>query len=496
MLKIIAYYKFSNYNVFIKTMRGGTVVIRIIKKIRTISGRFYILLLLLTLYLSSCGMPTGSADAPISTYQEIYAANAQEVPNNLQNNSAQINSPEEADKYLAGELSRYKQEIEAKRKLENSAEDVPVKIDYETVLPEHKYATLAVRKNQIYYLQNDSPPDDYRTWYTHLYSMNTNGTNKKRITPYGDGINNFFIDGNWIYYDAYAQGRNIICKIGIYGTGYQRLYDVRSSGSGYGAADVRYTQGYIYFTDWETYEIFRIDVETGKREKIDGIWELNLSKAHNGFVYSRNGRNRESTDNSLYRIDDKSTTPIRLSGKISNLDIVWTESDWIYYRANNPETNPDSGAQNAPGIIIRRVRTDGTGDELVKTLKNYKAGPVHTVKGGNHYIYSTESSDEPSGEEFVGLRTTKFIRYSVADDIAEEIGQITYKTYYTEFDVGEGEGYIPPDGEEYKYYGTLLFDVTGNYIYYSNPGPQHYGKIFRMRIDGINDDSYSAEYIR
>jgi hypothetical protein len=375
----------------------------------------------------------------------------------------------------------------------------------ETPLSERGYGGFfggfAVRGGYIYYIQNDSPAEDWRYWYDHIWRVSLDGSERRRVSPAGDGIKEFYIDGERIFYDAYAKDRNRICKINLDGADYERMYDVSSSGSGYGAASTVYTRGYYYFTDWETCEIFRINVKSGRRERIDGILTLNLGRCVNGFVYAQNSRdswgNMTYTDTSLYRIDGGGVKPTKLGEKFSELDIVWSTDDWIYYR--DYEETRNGGTK----LKIRRVSVDGAADEAVANLDGYDDllydrgglydyGGLHTTKDGNHYFYNTISEETATDEEFVSERAVKFVRYSVSDDATEEIGQFTYRTYYMDDGYLGYYGYLPPEEEWYKYNVSLYYDVYDGYIYFNNPDPDEYGKVYRLSTDGSGKIEFVA----
>lgn len=375
-------------------------------------------------------------------------------------------------------------------------EYVPNSYMTEAMVPERKYwQTYAIRDGWIYYVENESSPDDWSSRNNFLWRERFDGSESKRIIPESNSLGafgSFFIEGDTIYYTCTDADNDKICKVKVDGTEHTELYAAYATQI---IADPEYTQGYLYFTNWKTFEISRVNVMSGEREIIKNIYELNIFDPCNGSLYSYNTGNEGTSDSLLYRIDNGSDIPVKLSDEMKKRieDKFLVTYDWIYYSDYTVDDNEEK-TLNA----IHRIHYDGTGDEIVEGITEFykkeeerngsgsiaQTDFIHTKKNDSEYIYyHVNSEDIPTGEEYVSKRITKFMKYSVNNDTAEKIGEITYNVYY--MDEHDGTyGYQIPEDDIYKYGNPMYYEVDGDYFYFKNPDPTEYGKVFRVPTDG------------
>lgn len=211
-----------------------------------------------------------------------------------------------------------------------------------------------------------------------IYRVRSDGTGLTFVVD-SSGVGSFFIDGEWIYYTANTTELN--------------LYRARTSDGS--EQTTVYEKDFVEFWvynvsgDWFYYMMLEYDYTTIHRGNTsDRIREtLEIADAENitdikvadGWIYFRDRR-------SLKKINIDTLEQVLLVEDNDEVNGFIVAGDWVYYNILDYD---EQGWTREGGDILRRVRTDGTGD---MRIGDFKVG-VGSVNIGGDWIFYRDGSD-------------------------------------------------------------------------------------------------------
>lgn len=181
--------------------------------------------------------------------------------------------------------------------------------------------------DRVFYRASDFDDD-----WGKLYSCNLNGRKKKLLAK---KAREFCVDGNTIYYVNMEDG-NSLWAMDVSGNDKRKLVDEDVLG-------LNFDEKYIYYNEWESFNIFRMDKQTLQTECIskEQCEEINLA---GDWIYYCN----RSDEGALYRISKDGSVKEKLAdGRAATINVAadtvffvrmaQKAEDWGWYMLNLDE---------------------------------------------------------------------------------------------------------------------------------------------------------------
>ena len=241
------------------------------------------------------------------------------------------------------------------------------------------------------------------------------------------------------------------------------------SSSSYITADGDWIYFCNYYDGDKTFQIYRINIQTGKGEK----WGKDAASsiyAAGGWIYYTNWGDKQY----LYKINADGTGRQKLNAMHSS--VIKVIGDWIYYQEYEAESRL---------FYFCKMQTDGTNKQLLAT-----GDEIGDVRFIDEWIYYINKSDDSC---IYRIRTDGEGRERIVNDKINNMIILDDWIYCTHTDEAGALYRIRTDGTDQEGINgrSGSFNVINNWIYYANAEDDRH--IYKISTDGMDKEQINSD---